>query len=263
MSTAISSPLFLLRSMALQVSPGNGTDRHRHVVAQILLALEDDLNVRLAIQAPISKCAAVLIPPNITHQILGPGPLSLMMWFDPATPMARAIRARSQAEIILLPKSNIESRQSALRQLSLRLKNCSEALYLSKQVIQALLPDWKTVQPLDKRIVATLTAMQTPSLLDNSYPLTRLAQRVNLSEGRLRHLFRQELGVPLQQYWIAYRLTIAIRRLGGHESLTQIAYDAGFADLAHFSRAFRASFGISPSLAQKDSRSVQVISCQN
>ena len=33
-------------------------------------------------------------------------------------------------------------------------------------------------------------------------------------------------------------------------------------DLAHFSRAFRASFGMTPSLAAKDSRSVQVIFCE-
>ena len=62
-----------------------------------------------------------------------------------------------------------------------------------------------------------------------------------------------------QQYWIGHRLLVAIRRFNGGESLTKIAHDAGFADLAHFSRAFRASFGMTPSGAAKDSRSVQVI----
>ena len=56
---------------------------------------------------------------------------------------------------------------------------------------------------------------------------------------------------------------MAIRRFNSRVSLTEIAHEAGFADLAHFSRAFRASFGMTPSLAAKDSRSVQVIFCDD
>lgn len=79
----------------------------------------------------------------------------------------------------------------------------------------------------------------------------------------MRHLFRQELGVTVQQYWIGHRLLVAIRRFNSRASLTEIAHEAGFADLAHFSHAFRASFGMTPSLAAKDSRSVQVIFCDD
>lgn len=125
-----------------------------------------------------------------------------------------------------------------------------------------LLPGYKAIKPLDERIASALIALRNSTLLTESRPLGYLAQKVNLSEGRLRHLFREQIGVTIQQYWIGYRLFVAIRRFNLCISLIEIAHEAGFADLAHFSKAFRYSFGINPSLAAKNSRSVQVISCE-
>ena len=248
--------------MAVQVSAGSGTSLHSHTAAQIVVALSGKLQVRMSPKASFSSCDAVLIPPNVNHHIIGSGSLEIMIWFEPATTEARAIRAYSSSELIPLSRSEINISISKLLQLSSHLQTCSEAFDLSKTITQTLLPKYKTIKPLDERIAFTLTAIRNPALLSESYPLKYLAQTVNLSEGRLRHLFRQELGVTIQQYWIGHRLLVAIRRFNSWVSLTEIAHEAGFADLSHFSRAFRASFGMTPSLAVKDSRSVQVIFCE-
>lgn len=243
--------------MALQVSAGSGTARHRHVAAQIVIALEGKIRIQLLPNQPFVKCDAVLIPPNVTHHIAGPGPLSLMMWFDPATSESRAIRIRSESEVVPLYCIHSALCFKTLKQMSATLQQCSDAERLAIAVIQALLPECKAVKPLDNRISFMLSEMSKLSPFDQPYPLTVLAEKVSLSEGRLRHLFRQELGVPLQQYWIGYRLLAAIRQMKRTDSLTTIAQNAGFSDLSHFSRAFRASFGLPPSFAQKDSRFIQ------
>jgi AraC-like DNA-binding protein len=204
-----------------------------------------------------------MIPPNVNHHIIGSGSVEVMIWLDPATVEARAIRLNSSSKLISLSRSKINIPEAKLLQLSSHLNTCSEAKKLSRTITQALLPEYETIKPIDKRIVSTLTALRDSALLSQPYPLNYLAHTVNLSTGRLRHLFRQELGVSLQQYWIGYRLQIAIRRFNSNLSLTEIAYEAGFADLAHFSRAFRVFFGMTPSVAAKDSRSVQVISCED
>ncbi len=257
-----SSPLFLLPSMALQVSAGSGTSPHSHTAAQVIVALSGKLRVRMSPKASYSTCNAVIIPPNVNHHIIGSGSVEIMIWFDPATVAARAIRLRSKSTLIPLSRSEINIAISQILQLSLHLQTCSEAVKLSQKITQALLPEYKTVKPIDERVALTLTAFQDSALLGQPHPLKYLARAVNLSEGRLRHLFHQELGVTIQQYWIGHRLLVAIRRFNSCESLTKIAQEAGFADLAHFSKAFRASFGMTPSLAAKDSRSVQVIFCE-
>lgn len=249
--------------MALQVSEGKGTSFHRHIAAQIVVALSGKLRVKMSQKASYSTCDAVIIPPNVNHHIIGSGSVEIMIWFDPATVAARAIRLRSLSQLIPLSRSEINIPISQLLQLSSHLQTCSEAVRLSQKITQALLPEYETVEPIDERVALTLSAFQDSALLNQPHPLKDLAQTVNLSEGRLRHLFREELGVTIQQYWIGHRLLVAIRRFNSDEFLTEIAHDAGFADLAHFSRAFRASFGMTPSLAAKDSRSVQVIFCED
>jgi AraC-like DNA-binding protein len=256
------SPLFLLPSIAIQVSKGSGTSLHSHTAAQIVVALSGQLQIRTSPKVAYYTCDAVLIPPNVNHHIIGSGSVEIMIWFDPATKAARAIRLFSSSELIPLSRSEINLLRSKLLELSSRLQTCSDAVKLSQTITQAILPKYETVKPIDERVALTLTKFQNSALLCQPHPLKYLAQTVNLSEGRLRHLFRQELGVTLQQYWIGHRLLVAIRRFNSCESLTEIAHEAGFADLSHFSRAFRSSFGMTPSLAAKDSRSVQVILCE-
>ena len=249
--------------MALQVSAGSGTSSHSHTAAQIIVALSGKLKVRMPPKKSYSACNAVIIPPNVNHHIIGSGSVEIMIWFDPASLAARAIRLLSSSELIPLSRSETNIPISQLVELSSHLKTCDDANKLSQTITQALLPEYKTVKPIDKRVASTLTALQDSALLGQPHPLKYLAQTANLSSGRLRHLFREELGVTIQQYWIGHRLLVAIRRFNGCESLTKIAHEAGFADLAHFSKAFRASFGMTPSLAAKDSRSVQVIFCED
>jgi AraC-like DNA-binding protein len=255
------SPLFLLPSIAIQVSKGSGTSLHSHTAAQIVVAFSGRLQIRSSPKVAYSNCDAVLIPPNVNHHIIGSGSIEIMIWFDPATEAARAIRLLSSSELIPLSRSEINIPISKLLELTC-LQTCSDAVKLSQTITQALLPKYETVKPIDERVASTLTTFHDSTLLSQPHPLKYLAKTVNLSEGRLRHLFRQELGVTIQQYWISRRLLVAIRRFNSCESLTEIAYEAGFTDLSHFSRAFRSSFGMTPSLAAKDSRSIQVIFCE-
>lgn len=63
----------------------------------------------------------------------------------------------------------------------------------------------------------------------------------------LSNLFRKAEGVSLYQYLLRLRLTNALERLPEVDDLTTLAHDNGFASHSHFSAAFRARFGRSPS----------------
>ena len=256
------SPLFLTPSAALQVSRGSGTAPHRHTAAQIVISLEHSLSYRLYPSNAFGQCAAVLVPPNVLHHIAGPDPLSLMIWLDPATSGARAIRQYSESTVVPMASRDIRLPLQRIEELCLTLGTSSDAQSLIAVVVQAILSSCNELAPLDERISFVLAQMKQPPLMRLSHPLSELAQQANLSQSRLRHLFRKELGVPLQQYWIGYRLLTAIRQMRRGDSLTEVAHSAGFSDLSHFSKAFRAAFGVPPSFAQKDSHFVQASSSE-
>lgn len=76
-----------------------------------------------------------------------------------------------------------------------------------------------------------------------------VARRLGISDRYLRKIF-SERGSSLSETIWERRLIEAQRQLGQRvavqKSVTSIAYECGFKDSAHFSRAFRSRFGISP-----------------
>lgn len=77
--------------------------------------------------------------------------------------------------------------------------------------------------------------------------LTHIAQRLRLSESRLRHLIRTEIGLPPGKYCRLVKMQYARRLLEQtFMSVKEISHKAGFGDTSHFVRDFKKLFGTSP-----------------
>lgn len=88
-----------------------------------------------------------------------------------------------------------------------------------------------------------------------------LANAACLSESRLIHLFKEEIGIPIRVYILWNRLIHAVYAIVQGVSLTEAALEAGFSDSAHFSRIFTRMLGASPSGLLKNSQNVQAFIC--
>ncbi|MCH8502777.1 MAG: helix-turn-helix domain-containing protein [Ectothiorhodospiraceae bacterium] len=88
------------------------------------------------------------------------------------------------------------------------------------------------------------------SLLDSpeeSPPaLTELAARLELSPRRVQSLFKEQTGLRYRRFILWQRLQAAANRIPEYRTLPDIAFAAGFADLAHLSRTFSRLFGLAP-----------------
>jgi transcriptional regulator GlxA family with amidase domain len=83
--------------------------------------------------------------------------------------------------------------------------------------------------------------------IDNPPTLDAIARYVNLGRRQLERAFHDALGASPMAFLRAMRLEYGRwRLLNNPPSITQIALDCGFSDGAHFSRDFRARFGVSP-----------------
>ncbi len=67
-----------------------------------------------------------------------------------------------------------------------------------------------------------------------------------LSRFDLARQFRALLGTSPYRYSLMRRLERGRRRIGRGRPLAEAAFDAGFADQAHFSRHFKAAYGLTP-----------------
>jgi AraC-like DNA-binding protein len=94
-------------------------------------------------------------------------------------------------------------------------------------------------------------AVETALWLDaNSHrdiELDDAAREAGISPFHFLRMFSATLGVTPHQYLLRSRLRHAARRLVDDDaSVTEIAYDVGFADLSNFTRTFHRAAGVSP-----------------
>ena len=82
---------------------------------------------------------------------------------------------------------------------------------------------------------------------DRQWRLDDLAAIVNLSLGRLAHLFKSEIGISVQQYLTQLRLEKAKYELEmSFLSIKEIAAAVGFPNVGRFTASFKAAVGVTP-----------------
>lgn len=78
------------------------------------------------------------------------------------------------------------------------------------------------------------------------WPPGLVAQAVGLSEKRLQQLMRENMGRSVHAYLSDMRLARASDLLQAGMSVTQVAGEVGISSLSHFSKIFKARYGVSP-----------------
>lgn len=74
-----------------------------------------------------------------------------------------------------------------------------------------------------------------------------LAEVASVSESHLSHSFVRHFDCSVSQYIRDCRLRAAARALRQtHDSIQEIAWNLGFSDQAHFTRTFKAVYGVTP-----------------
>ena len=103
---------------------------------------------------------------------------------------------------------------------------------------------------LDKRIVSVVEQLQVNSA---KRPKTvKIANEVGLSESRLSHLFKKNLGISITQYIIWRRFFYICQIALKEKNLLRAAIAVGFWDGAHMSNTFRKLVGVSASQLLKN-----------
>lgn len=106
----------------------------------------------------------------------------------------------------------------------------------------------------DPRILRCLRQLRQAT---NSPSAVQMANQLNISEGRFLHLFKKETGLTYRRMRLWFYLEKSFQYYNKVKSLTELAHLAGFSDSAHYSRTFKESFGVTPSLFFRNSRFIQ------
>ena len=205
-------------------------DLHRHAAFQIALARSG--HVALTDGAGMEwRGKAFVIRPLVMHAIRGEGPLALI-FCDPQSPLALRLGDRIGPEDIgELPEAALPVARDA----------SPERIVETLDALSALPP-----AHIDTRLAEAIARLGADP---GHISIAETAGQCGMSESRLRGLARTQLGVPLSTWLVWRKLERAARELASGATLADAALAGGFADQAHFTRAMRRMFGITPRTA--------------
>jgi len=238
--------LWIMEALPRPDGPANTTDYHSHHAIQVTMSLGGWFELRTKKSA---LNVSAMVAPDESHILQASG-LGALLFIEPESEAGRAICGSFFRKASLVPMP-----EPVVADIAMGLK---EAYCASD-------PDEKVLEELGRSLVtrlAGLSAARTSdprvqqmiefaaSHLDGTISLAAAAQKTGLSPSRARHLFVEQTGLPFRTYLLWLRITKAVELLSGGKSLTAAAYEAGFADSAHFSRTFRRMFGLPPAALQ-------------
>ncbi|MDZ4725545.1 MAG: helix-turn-helix transcriptional regulator [Leptospira sp.] len=239
--------LLIWKDFAVYAGPSFSTHRHSHFFHQICLGIDGPFQLKGKDEKLYSYQSAY-IPSGTSHETIGTDTNFIILLVDP---LSFGLNLFSEVSVIdgepACDVSLFFTHSEIDKYYNIYL---NEPEYFRSKLITQLSKiglgnDFST----DKRILDSIEKLYLSS---DRLTLTELAKRANISTSRFRHLFKEQIGIPLSAYQLWLKTRKAILYLVENQKLIEAAYEGGFSDQAHFSRIFRRSFGLNPSEFQKN-----------
>lgn len=240
-SILASSTLFLWEGAALYLGSLSDIEVHRHNAVQVCVGIEEPFRIRLDdnwLETPY-----VVIPANVRHQLFAARPV-LCALVDRDSHLGLGVQEVS---------TNAKVAPTRFECIPRTIEEAKEAVY----TLVSPLERKKVTLESDARIQKAIEQMSTQC--EQALFAQKIAEGIGLSESRFLHLFTEHQGLPFRRYALWQKIIRSVSLASKGTDLTTSAHAGGFSDLAHFSRTFKDSFGLSPSKLFKNSRNVQVI----
>ena len=263
MTEATNFYVYLSRGRVLLIGDSLEGDEHRHHALQITINLEPNA---FTLRQGNSEFATqgIIINPNAPHHVISSDEWRAVLLLDAQTQYSQQIKQRfaAAANVYSLGTDDLNFCRARLHDFRAQAQSIENADSAISAIIDRLAGPVRNPLMHNReghpRIAKALSYIHQAQ--GKALTLNQLAEHVFLSESRLSHLFKAEIGIPIQRYLLWYKVVQTAFNIGRGMSLTDAAEEAGFADSAHFSRTFRAMFGLTPSQILKRSQHVQIIS---
>lgn len=245
--------VFLWQEQALFLGAAAETILHVSPAIKIVVALDGQFALKLAEDGDWKNFHSAIIAPGQLHAIDGKHQrLALIVLVPEARAAQPLLPILARKPLTRIPLSVVQELLPVFEKFDALDGAEVEAEKISRQLLEKIKNGNKLLDAeIDPRVSRSIAWLRGEH--DSSVSVGEVAATVALSESRFSHLFTEQVGVPVRRYQLWLRLRNAIHLMANHVSLTDAAYEAGFADSAHLTRTFRQMLGITPTALIKHS----------
>ena len=213
---------------------------HAHHAVQLTVSFSGSLSLTCDGETLTGK--AIAVASDAQHKFAAEGLLGFV-FVEPESRLGSALTERlfHEGPMALIGDEAFARAIEPLRRALDAPLSHEAMLGVAREAVEALAGETAPALP-DGRVLRIIEyAAANPEL---SLDQAAAGAGVHLSPSRLRHLFVEQTGLAFKTYMLWQRLVRALQCYADGHSLTEAAHHASFADSAHFSRAFKRTFGL-------------------
>lgn len=235
-------------------------DTRRHAATLLLSAAGLSFTVSTATQRHVGS--AVLVPPLLRRGLVAVDVGLVSINITPHHPAFNLLRRSAGDQLCPLGPELFKPLQAVLLKAYEGKLTLTEAAALVEQAQSIALLQLPAV-PAAAHDISRSHTRSADALLalirrgQENCNLDRLSRELGVSYHRASHLVAEIIGLPLKSYLGWHKMLPAWHGLLGRRPLAEVAFNAGFADLAHMSRTWKRKLGVAPSYMR--SEAVRVI----
>jgi AraC-like DNA-binding protein len=229
--------------------------RHQHPFIQLIIGVDGPYLWRNEHGKWIER-SVLLVSPNHAHECNANGQKVAIISIDTESILGEYIRLKYLHSDSIIEFVISHEQFDSAQLTGFLMDNNWEEIY--RMILLLFDFDSKTSISLEKDERIQHVVDYINKNIDSEINTNTLMGVSHLSESRLLHLFKQQMGLPIRNYILWCRIQIAFKAIIEGMSLTDAAYYAGFSDQSHLSRTFTKTIGLPPSAVMKNSKFVQV-----
>lgn len=221
---------------------------HKHWAMQLFFSVEK--NVEISVEGKKISCKCIVINCNTLHSFSTDGRLYFTMIIEPTSSFANQLDERMRGkkyhifgnQDIELPKSLLSCLidSGGIREYREFVIKLYEFLGLREQP-----------KIYDDRIRDLLYEIEQCNC--DTHSIAFFADKVALSQSRLSHLFKEQVGMPLKNYIQFHQMQRAFLALLNGKNITEAAMLADFDTPSHFATVTKKMMGMPASISMKNS----------
>jgi AraC-like DNA-binding protein len=235
------------------------TPFHSHNTLQLVLDIQNNFRFRLE-NGQWHTYKTLIIRENVIHQLDTNKSVQLIIYLDAQTTFSKAIKSTFLVDKeVYEPNLNI---YQLVNSADIEKALIQPEAALMKNLVQKILGEicLKIDSPSpDKRI--SMVEQIICTLEPTEFSIKTLAEKVFLSESRLRSLFKKVTGTTIHRYILYNKLRFATSQLMAGKTVSDAAFEGGFSDSSHLHKMMVRVFGITPSDFLQKNKQKQYLIC--
>ena len=213
-------------------------DIHKHLAAHMAIGLGGELDC--TVHDSFFKCSGLFIASDVEHTIYAETGDLLLFLLDTTSDMAKCIEEKylQGKDYALIDEDTVNRMIGIWLDAKDDLKEADRRLLETGGIIAG------NAAVTDDRIKKVLSFLEDCNTIPENV-MELLCGVVCLSESRLSHLFKEQMGIALGRYLVLEKMKKGYLHYCNTGNITEAALNAGFDSPSHFAATCKRMFGIS------------------